>query len=85
MLPTSACTTVFWKSSERSCFSCSGLLTKPISIEDGRHVRADEDAQRRLLEGTRIDRHAFPERRLDDLRERGRFIDVARLRHFPRA
>ena len=39
--------------------------------------------KRRLLKGTRTHRHALPQRRLDDLRERGRFIDVARLRHFP--
>ena len=51
--------------------------------EHRRHVGADQHAERRLLHRVRAHRGPAPERGLDDGRELGGPLDVARLRHLP--
>ena len=51
--------------------------------QHGRHVGADEHAERRLLNRARAHRHALAQRGFDRLGERRGLLDVARLRHLP--
>ena len=52
--------------------------------EHRRHVRADEHAERRLLDRARAHRHAFAQRRFDSLRQRRGFAGCSAPAPSPR-